>query len=87
MTPEVCIVKIEELEEIQASIAQRIKELKDHAGIAANFYEQLTFVKEDALRLMQDRFDEDDDQSIWAMVEMLRELTAECLNYLKPHMS
>ena len=84
MTPEVCVVKIEELEEIQVSIAQRIKELKDHAGIAPNFYELLRIVKDDALRLMEDRIDEDDDQAIWVILEMLRGLEDKCLTYLRP---
>ena len=84
MTPDVCLVKIEELEELKSRIEQRIKELREHAGITANFHERLKFVREDILELFVDRTEEDDDQSIWDMVCMLRTLTNECLTYLMP---
>ena len=84
MTPEVCKVKIEELEEIQEDIAQRIKDLKEEAGFGSNFYETLSEIKENARRLMQDRVDEEDDQSIWDLVETLHDLFVEAMNYLKP---
>ena len=84
MTPEVCKVKIEELEELQISIAQRIKELRDHAGLAIGFYEQLSAAKDDILRLMEDRFDEDDDDSVWCIITMLRGLEDACIKFLRP---
>ena len=84
MTLDVFAIRIEELEELKGNIEQRIQELREQAGLAVDFYDNLQRVKEYAREFLHERIDEEDDQSIWEMFYALDSIANECLEYLRP---